>query len=188
MYNSVPLNIRSECKRNVLSLLNALKYFHTYDGSFRVKSDRHTQKYYDCPFSKHMQPWIQFNNLSHIVGNSKYQSSQCTCQKMDRCGFENHLRQKAKTCVLHACVHDYLISLYGRTDQTSSYVLDVYVRCIRSPSVLCTVDTSVSETSNNIVRNEQSVNVDQHRVGFVLANDFRINVRGSFVESRTEKN
>ena len=127
MYNSEAFNIRSKCKRNVPALLNGLKYFHTYDGSFRVKSDNHKHRYCYCPFSKQMQPWIQFDNLSHIMGKEIYQTSQCNCYKMNRCGFENHLKQKSKNCFLHACVHDYLIRLYGRTDQTSLYDLDVNV-------------------------------------------------------------
>ena len=74
IYNGAALNIRSECKRNAASFLNGLKYFHTYDGSFRVKSDNYNHKYCYCPFSKAMHPWIQFNNLNNIMGKEIYQA------------------------------------------------------------------------------------------------------------------
>ena len=49
------------------------------------------------------------------------------------------------------------------------------------------MNNSVPETSNNIVRKEQSLNVEQHCVGSVLANKVWINARGPFVESRTDR-
>ena len=187
IYDSGPVNIRALCKRNVCDLLNALKYNHTYDGSFRVTSEHNYQKYSYCPFSKHMQPWIDFYGLDHLMGKAKYQASQCNCKKMDRVAFENHLKAKARSCVLHACVHDYLISLYGLSGQISSFVLGSNVRCTENTCVQCTGTTSVPDARDVIVRKEQAVNADQPRVGSVLVNNIRIKARGSFVESRTEK-
>lgn len=187
IYASGPIDIRTLCKRNVCDLLNALKYNYTYDGSFRVTSEHNYQKYSYCPFRKHMHPWIEFNGLDHLMGKAKYQASQCNCKKMDRVAFENHLKAKARSCVLHACVHDYLISLYGLSGQTSSFVLGSNVRCTENTCVQCTGTTSVPDARDVIVRKEQAVNADQPRVGSVLVNNIRIKARGSFVESRTEK-
>ena len=134
-----------------------------------------------------MHPWIELFGLEHLIGKANYQASQCNCKMMDRAAFESHLKAKAKSCVLHACVYDYLIMLYGLSGETSSFVLGSNVRCNENTCVQCTGTTSLPDARDVPVMKEQAVNAYQPRVGSALVNDIRVKARGSFVESRTEK-